>query len=57
MTTEIPKEYIGDGVYVAFDGFMLILTTEDGSKVYNTIFLFPSVWKNLKDFAEKVRTS
>ncbi len=35
------KEYLGDGVYLDFDGFHIILTTEDGVSVTNTIFLEP----------------
>lgn len=37
------KRYIGDGVYVAYDGHGLILTTEDGVSVTNRIYLEPSV--------------
>ena len=31
--------YLGDGVYVAFEGVDFILTTENGIEVTNTIFL------------------
>lgn len=35
------KEYLGDGAYVANDGFSLILTTENGVSVQNEIYLEP----------------
>jgi hypothetical protein len=33
------KEYLGDGVYVANTGYSIILTTENGERVGNTIHL------------------
>jgi hypothetical protein len=36
MNTE-NKRYLGDGVYVQFDGWMIRLTTEDGAEVTNVI--------------------
>ncbi len=41
------KEYIGDGVYVDFDGFGVVMTTENGIEVQNTVYLEPNVMKNL----------
>jgi hypothetical protein len=41
------KRYLGDGAYVNFDGFDLILTTEDGISVTNRIVLEPSVLAEL----------
>lgn len=37
------KSYLGDGVYVDFDGFDIVLTTEDGRNTTNTIVLEPAV--------------
>jgi hypothetical protein len=37
------KEYIGDGVYIEFDGYQLVLTAEDGIRATNTIYLEPAV--------------
>ena len=48
------KQYIGDAVYVDFDGFMLILTTENGIKVTNTIALEPEVWEFLKAYVTRL---
>jgi len=48
------KQYIGDGVYVDFDGYMLILTTEDGVVVNNTIALEPDIWRNLVNYVTEL---
>ena len=47
---ENKKEYIGDGVYVLFDGYGLRLTTENGVETTNTIYLEPSVYRSLAEF-------
>ena len=46
------KEYIGDGVYVSTDGYMIELTTENGVEVDNTIVLEPSVFSALIAYAK-----
>lgn len=47
------KQYLGDGVYVKIDEIgMLILTTEDGVEVTNTIYLEPEVTVELVKFIE-----
>lgn len=48
------KQYIGDGVYVEFDGYFLILTTSDGVSVTNTIVLEPKVWRGLERFVNEL---
>lgn len=52
---KFPRAYIGDGAYVAFDGYALVLTTEDGISVTNTIVLEPEVFAELIRFAEVVK--
>jgi hypothetical protein len=49
------KIYIGDSVYVDFDGYNLILTTENGlaNDPSNTIILEPHVWRNLTEYVER----
>ena len=38
------KRYLGDGVYADFNGYEVILTTEDGTEIpTNTICLEPEV--------------
>lgn len=44
------KAYIGDGVYVEFDGYYYILTTEDGIRTTNTIYLEPRVTKDFLEY-------
>lgn len=44
------KQYLGDGVYVQFDGFAIVLTTEDG----NTVVLEPEVYSALVEFVERL---
>jgi len=41
------KRYLGDGVYLQFDGFAYVLTTENGVGITNTIVLEPSVLTSL----------
>ena len=49
------KQYLGDSVYVAFDGYSLILTTENGCEndPSNRITLEPNVQINLERYIEK----
>jgi hypothetical protein len=46
----MPKQYLGDGAYVDFDGFALILTAENGISATDTIVLEPSVYAALLDY-------
>lgn len=47
------KAYLGDGVYADLrtDG-QLVLTTEDGARVTNRIYLEPEVWSALAVFVQ-----
>lgn len=49
------KMYLGDSVYVEFDGYGLWLTTENGlpTDPSNKIYLEPVVFENLKFYVEK----
>ncbi len=49
------KAYLGDGAYVEWDGFALVLTTEDGISVRNRIILEPEVYAALVAFVEKLK--
>ena len=50
------KEYIGDSVYVEYDGWMLTLTTNNGypDDPRNVIHLEPSVYRRLTEFVEGI---
>ena len=50
------KIYLGDGAYAEYDGYALILTTEDGVRVTHSIYLEPEVYKMLELFVHKLRT-
>lgn len=55
MADPIKKEYLGDAVYAAHDGFHIVLTTEDGISATNTIYLEPGVFKALQEFERRTR--
>jgi hypothetical protein len=47
--------YLGDGVYVAFDGYGVVLTTQNGEgPPTNTIVLEPAVWALLRGWVERL---
>lgn len=48
------KQYIGDGVYVDYDGFHLVLTTEDGISVTNTIYLDKVSYRSLILYVQNI---
>lgn len=48
------KDYLGDGVYADFDGYAIILTTENGIETTNTIYLEPSVLAALEEYQQKL---
>ena len=49
------KVYLGDGCYLEFDGFALILTTENGIEVTNRIVLEPEVWEAMAMYATRLK--
>ena len=49
------KKYLGDSVYVEFDGYMVILTTENGAGPSNVIYLEPEVVQALTAFIAKLQ--
>ncbi len=51
------KEYIGDGIYADFDGYMVILTTENGRDVTNRIGIEPREWAKLKRYVEALKST
>lgn len=49
------KAYIGDGVYVDFDGYALVLTTENGISTTNRIVLEPEVYAALERYVKGLK--
>jgi len=50
------KVYIGDGCYIDFDGYALVLTTENGIEATNRIVLEPSVYAALVEYVDGLRS-
>jgi hypothetical protein len=50
------KAYLGDGVYADFDGYAVVLTTENGIDTTNRIVLEPEILRSLTDFWSAIRT-
>ena len=50
------KEYLGDAVYAEYTDRGIELTTEDGIRVTNRIFLEPEVLHALISFAKRAGT-
>jgi hypothetical protein len=48
------KQYIGDGVYADFDGYYLVLTSENGLRVLNTIYIEPEVLQELEAYIDRL---
>jgi hypothetical protein len=49
------KEYLGDSVYADWDGFGIVLTTENGFGASNTICLEPEVLKALNAYVDRIK--
>ncbi len=49
------KRYLGDGVYMVYDGYSLHLTTEDGISATNTIVLEPEVWQSFDRYTKEIK--
>ena len=51
------RTYLGDSVYVNFDGFHVILATNNGMLDPNVIYLDPSVCKQLLDYVNRLHSN
>jgi len=49
------KEYLGDGVYVDFDGHQYVLTAENGISATNTIYLEPEVYEAFVAYTKRLK--
>lgn len=55
-STDILKEYLGDGLYIIYDGYQLVLTTDiESPETANTVYLESSVYRNLLGFVERLK--
>lgn len=55
MTNPIHKRvYLGDSVYAEFDGYHIVLTTDNGYGASNTIALEPDALTRLNTFRDNV---
>lgn len=50
-----PKDYIGDSVYAEYDGYGIVVTTDNGNGPSNTIYMEPEVIESLYKFYQKER--
>ena len=51
------KEYLGDGVYIEFDGYGFVITTEDGYSTTNRIVLEPYVYEQMLEYVNKLKST
>ncbi len=49
------KQYLGDGAYVDFDGYALVLTAENGIEATDRVVLEPAVWRALEDYVARLK--
>lgn len=51
------KDYLGDSVYAEFDGYSIILTTDNGfiDDPMNTIIMEPMVLAKLDQFRQRIK--
>lgn len=48
------KQYLGDGAYVNFDGYHVVLTAENGIYATDTIALDPEVLERFLKYVERL---
>jgi len=49
------KDYLGDGLYVVFDGYQYELRANDMEYPTDKVFLEPNVLKNFMGFVERIK--
>ena len=49
------QEYLGDGLYVSFDGYQLALKANGHEHPTDVVYLEPRVWGNLVKFVEQLK--
>lgn len=51
----MPKEYLGDGAYADFDGYHVVLTTENDISTTSRICLEPEVLHNFEQYVQRLK--
>jgi hypothetical protein len=51
------KTYLGDSVYAEFDGYNIVLTTEDGDDPSNIIYMEPEVVTSLLRYIDRLKVA
>ena len=51
------KEYLGDSVYVEYDGYEIALYLDNGYGPHDIMILEPQVLKSLENFIQKVKNT
>jgi hypothetical protein len=54
-SVDVIQDYIGDGVYVEFDGYVITLKANDIHHPTDTIYLEPDVLAALNRFAQRMK--
>lgn len=50
-----PTEFLGDGLFVSYDGYQYRLYASNGISVTNEVFLEPSVLQNFLHYISRIR--
>lgn len=48
-------QYLGDGLYVDFDGYQIKLYAHDGMRATNTVYLEPRVLGRFLEYVEELK--
>jgi hypothetical protein len=51
----VTETYLGDGLYVEFDGYQLKLKANDNLYPTDTVYLEPQVYENLLKFVDQLK--
>ena len=51
------KEYLGDGAYVEYDGWNIILSTSNGIEETNRVYLEPPCLERFLQFLEEIKNN
>lgn len=49
------KEYLGDGLYVNFDGYQIALSAENGITATDTVYLEPQVLQSFLEYIARLK--